>query len=168
MDGETVFSIVLGAALAVFSLVVVGYSFIRRREDGGPVVEAVSDGPSAELTEGPSIDSIYDSIYTLELEYHLGNLPEEQFREQFQAYRLQAAAALKERLEGGGADPLSLLERQVTEVRAAMRQNGPPTATCPDCSGPVPVDAANCVHCGAELSPQTSASSVSASADETN
>ena len=169
MDGETVFAIVFGAALAVFSLVMVGYAFFRRRDGSGPVAETVSEASQLESVHGPSIDSIYESIYTLELEYHLGNLPEQQLQEQFQAYRLQAAAALKEQLEKGKSDPLLLLEQEVMAARSAIQDNGahvPVYAVCPDCSRPVPAEAAACPHCGAELPPRRAAHSVEAQADE--
>ncbi len=169
MDGETVFAIVFGTALAVFSLVMVGYSFFRRRVGSGPAAETVSEVSQLESANGPSIDSIYDSIYTLELEYHLGNLPEQQFQEQFQAYRLQAAAALKEQLEKDRADPLLLLEQEVMEARSALQDKGahvPDCPACPDCSGPVPAEAAACPHCGAELPSRRAAHSVEEQADE--
>ena len=166
MDGETVLAIVFGAALAAFSLAIVGYSFVRGRADGRPTPETVSELPKAESPDGPSIDSIYESIYTLELEYNLGNLPEQQFQEQFQAYRLQAAAALKEQLEKGKTDPLWLLEQEVMAARSAMQDNGALVPVCPDCSGPVPAEAGACPHCGAELSPRRPVYSVKAQADE--
>jgi len=170
MDGETVVAIVFGAALAAFSLVMVGYSFVRGRDDSMPVPETVpktvSKVPQIEPALGPSIDSIYESIYTLELEYNLGNLPEQQFNEQFQAYRLQAAAALKEQLEKDKSSPLLLLEQEVMETRSAMQDNLAFVPVCPDCSGTVPADAVTCPHCGAELSPQRAAQSVRARTDE--
>lgn len=170
MDGETVVAIVFGAALAVFSLVMVGYSFLRGREDAAPMPETVAVGPQSASTQvngdGISVDSIYESIYTLELEYQLGNLPEQQFQEQFKAYRLQAAAALKEQLENGQADPLSLLEQEVMEARTALQANQALGPVCPDCSGPVSSEARACPHCGADLFPQPPAHPVKAQADE--
>ena len=173
MDSETVLAIVFGAALAVFSLVMVCYSFVRGRKDTGPVPEFISQMPRPETADndgpsidGPSIDSIYESIHTLELEYQLGNLLKPQFQEQFQAYRLQAAAALKEQLENSKADPLWLLEQEVMEARSAMHDNEMVVPVCPDCSGPVPAEASECPHCGAELAPQRAANSIKAQADE--
>ena len=166
MDGETVFAIVFGAALAAFSLVMVGYSFVKGRDDSGLAPETVSELPQAESAHGPSIDSIYESIFTLELEFNLGNLPEQQFQEQFQAYRLQAAAALKEQLEKGKADPLQFLEQEVMLARSAMQDNRTFVPVCPDCSGPVPAEAVACPHCGSELSQRHPAYSVKPPADE--
>ena len=77
MDGGTIFAILVGLALAVFSLVMVAYSFFRGssanpgQAQSSPVSVAVGD-------DNVGLDSIYDSIDTLELEYQLGNLPEEQ------------------------------------------------------------------------------------------
>lgn len=156
MDGETVLAIVFGAALAVFSLGVVVYSFTKGRENFGFTMESDPQILRSESTlgNGPSIDAIYESIYTLELEYELGNLPEQQFQEQFQSYRMQAAVALKEQLEIGNADPLWLLEQQVIAARSEMRDNQLLTSVCQDCNGPIPIGAAICPSCGAKSAPQ--------------
>lgn len=156
MDSESVLAIVFGAALAVFSLGVVGYSFAKGRENFGFTLESDPQILRAESTHGngPSIDAIYESIYTLELEYELGNLPEQQFQEQFQSYRMQAAVALKEQLDIGNADPLWLLEQQVIAARSEMRGNQLLASVCQDCSGPIAIGAAACSNCGAKSAPQ--------------
>ena len=94
------------------------------------------------------LDSIYDSIDTLELEYQLGNLPEGQYREQLQAYRLDAAAVIKSQLEQGAAPPELLLEQEVIAARAELRSAEPAQETrpepaegwqpCPQCDAPIP------------------------------
>ena len=103
MDGETVFAVLLGAALAVFSLVMAGYPVLRdaffrpaHRGDGDA-------GPAEPGDDGDvGLAAIYDSIDTLELEYQLGNLPEPEYRRQLQAYRLEAAAVVKAQVWSGG------------------------------------------------------------------
>ena len=88
MDGETAISIFFGAILAVFSVALVGYAFVRGRQsrpaDGAGVPPENDD---------PALGDIFDAIRTLELEHQLGRLPEEEFQAQFQAYRVQAASA---------------------------------------------------------------------------
>lgn len=170
MDGETVVAIVFGAALAVFSLVMVGHSFLRGREDANSTLEPTTVEPQSTVKqaqgEGPSVDSIYESIYTLELEYQLGNLPEQQFQKQFQAYRLQAAAALKEQLENGQTDLLSSLEQEVLGARTTLQDNQALDPVCPDCSGPVSSETRDCPHCGAGILPQPPNHTVEARWDE--
>ncbi len=153
MEGETVIAVLLGAALAVFSLLMVGYSFFRGNETA-----ADSSLPAQTVGEdGVGLDSIYDSIDTLELEYQLGNLPEEQYRQQLQAYRLEAATAIREQLEGGAAPPDLLLEQEVIAARAEIRSTDPSAGwqACPQCDAPIPATLAqtngSCPHCGASV-----------------
>ena len=126
MNGETIFAILVGLALAVFSLVMVAWAFFRGSPASSGQAQsspaAQSGGPApAPMTEGVGLDSIYDSIDTLELEYQLGNLPEDQYRQQLQAYRLEAAAALKAQSEHGTTPPELLLEQEVIAARAEIR-----------------------------------------------
>ena len=153
MEGETIIAVLLGAALAVFSLLMVGYSFFRGNETA-----AASSAPTQTVGEdGVGLDSIYDSIDTLELEYQLGNLPEEQYREQLRAYRLEAAAAIREQMEGEAAPPDLLLEQEVIAARAEIRSPDSSAGwqACPQCDAPVPATLAqangSCPHCGASV-----------------
>ena len=165
MDGETIFAILVAGALAVFSLVMVSYSFFR--DSSASSVQAQSSPESVSASDdGVGLDSIYDSIDTLELEYQLGNLPEEQYRDQLQAYRLEAAAAIKSQLEQGAAPPELLLEQEVIAARAELRSAEPADGTrpepvegwqaCPQCDAPIPAALGQsggvCPHCGAYLS----------------
>ena len=167
MDGETIFAILIGSALAVFSLVMVSYSFFRGSSTGSG--EANGQPSAAVQSAGDDcvgLDSIYDSINTLDLEYQLGNLPEEQYWEQLQAYRLEAAAVIKAQLEQGEAPPELLLEQEVIAARAEIRSVQPASEAypelvegwraCPQCYAPVPAtlgqSGGSCPHCGAHLS----------------
>ena len=167
MDGETILAILMGSALAVFSLVMVAYSFFRDSSTNPAQANVRSSGtvkPTGE--DGVGLDSIYDSINTLDLEYQLGNLPEEQYREQLRAYRLEAAAIIKAQLEHGEAPPELLLEQEVMAARAEIRsaesasEAHPELAEgwqdCPHCDAPIPaaIGLSNgaCPHCGAHLS----------------
>ena len=152
MDGQTIFAILVGAALACFSLVMVGYAFFR---GNAPEDESsVASVPPGDDSVG--LDAIYDSIDTLELDYQLGNVPEEQYREQLQGYRVQAAVAVKAMLESGDAPPELLLEQEVLAARASSPldngrspEPGEAWTACPQCDAPIPPDGAPCPHCGA-------------------
>ena len=167
MDWETIFAILVGSALAVFSLVMVAYSFFRGSSTGPTQANAQASAAAQPAGDGSvGLDSIYDSINTLDLEYHLGNLPEEQYREQLQAYRLEAAMVIKAQLEQGEAPPELLLEQEVIVARAEIRSaesagEAHPELVegwraCPQCDAPAPAaliqsrDA--CPQCGAPLS----------------
>ena len=149
MEAQTVFAILVGAALACFSLVMVGYSFFRGNEarETGPVTSTPTD-------DDVGVDSILDSINTLDLEYQLGNVADDQYREQMASYRLQVALAVKSELERGDASPELFLEQEILEARA---KGAGAWRSCPRCDAPLPVTSdgdaplAACPHCNASL-----------------
>ncbi len=158
MDAGTALSIIFGAVLALFSIFLVGYSLVRRH---GAQADA-SDNAQPD-SDDPALSDIFDAIHTLELEFNLGRMPQEEFEAQFQAYRIQAATVLRNQLEAGRGDPAWVLEHQILLAADAQdRANGSKARSasqrlmpCPDCSAPVPVSAGNCPHCGAEMVPQS-------------
>ena len=150
MDAETVVSLIFGVALGAFSLLVVGYAFFRPR---GGVADKTAPAPTNGAAESgsndsPPLDSVMEAIGTLELEYQLGNLPESQFREQLQAYRIEAAVALRDLVESGRADPAWLLEQEVMEARSVLRQEAVSPLVCPGCAAEMPAGVADCPECG--------------------
>lgn len=163
MDGQTILAVIVGAALAAFSLVMVGYAFFR----GDVPEDEDSVAPAPPGDDSVGLDAIYDSIDTLELDYQLGNVPEEQYRQQLQGYRVQAAMAVRSMLERGEAPPELLLEQEVLAARRngldgtpgtsdetdLPDENGPVEewAACPQCDAPIPPSEAPCPHCGVAI-----------------
>ena len=141
--------LVVGAALALFSVAIVAFPFLRSRFSTwgeGPVVAA---GPDA-----PDLESIYEAIRILRLEHELGQVPEQLSREQLQGYRLQAATALRDR----DADPDWVLEQEVLAARADLRGAGGVSSPCPGCgAAPVP-GVGGCPECGEGSDPSGPAS----------
>lgn len=157
MDGQTIFAVLIGAALACFSLVMVGYAFFRGNEPA-PAESTTVDAPA---DDSVGLDSILDSIDTLELEYQLGNVPEDQYREMLQSYRLQAAHAIRALLRSGNAPRELVLEQEVLDARAATasRESERDWIACPKCDAPLPEAAeadSTCPHCGAALAAASS------------
>ena len=150
MDAETVVSLIFGVALGAFSLLVVGYAFLRPRGGVADKTAPVPTNGAAESgsNDSPPLDSVMEAIGTLELEYQLGNLPESQFREQLQAYRIEAAVALRDLVESGRADPAWLLEQEVMEARSALRQEAVSPLVCPGCAAEMAAGVADCPECG--------------------
>ncbi len=153
MDAETVISIFFGAVLAVFSFAVVSYAFLHGRQPGTQAAEAAPE------TDDQALADIFDAITTLDLEFQLGRLAEEDFQSQFQAYRVQAATVLRDQLEAGRGDPAWVLEHQVLLARHSLESaSGKRTESAvafPNCSAAVLEGTAACPHCGAEMAPQT-------------
>ena len=176
MEGEAVIAILLGAALAVFSLVIAGYPIMRdalfrpaNRADAAPLPDADGNGLGPEsVYDAP--DAIYDSIATLELDYQLGNLPETEYRRQLQAYRHEAAEAIRAQLERevtawrsspesrsaeNSAVGNSGLENSPLENSDDVAEPRPPpgaTAACPECDAPIPAALRGpCPGCGAAV-----------------
>lgn len=150
MDGQTIFAVVIGAALACFSLFMVGYSFFRGDSSRSP-----SDGTAVEHRgDSPELAALFDSIDTLELEYQLGNVLEEQYHELLRSYRVQVAVAVKALMEQDDVSPEFILEREVLEARSA---HGTRWRSCPRCDAPLPVfddgqaPLTRCPHCEGAL-----------------
>lgn len=151
MDSGTALSIFFGAVLAVFSISLVAYSLVRGRRAG-------LDSSALPGSDDPALGDIFDAIRTLELEYQLGRLPEEEFQAQFLAYRIQAANVLRDQLDAGRGDPAWVLEQEILLARSTQ-ESARESATgraiaCPDCSAAVPESTSNCLQCGAEMVPQ--------------
>lgn len=139
----------VGAVLAVFSIAIVAYPFLKSRlwagsGDGGPGTDSATE-----------LGNIYDAIRTLQLEYQLGQVPDNLYREHLRDYRLQAAATLRRRMEGQASAPEWLLEQEVLAARAVLRAaNGGP-GPCPNCRSLPGPGLSVCPECGAELGVQS-------------
>ncbi|GIT45119.1 MAG: hypothetical protein Ct9H300mP11_30550 [Chloroflexota bacterium] len=116
--------------MALFSIATVGYSFVNNRRPLPKENSAYSDDNDQDLA------GIFDAISTLDLEFQLGRLPQEQFQEQFQAYRLQAGTVLRDKLEAGPATQLGCWNKRYywPDSSRKTRENGSspvPTAAPP-------------------------------------
>ncbi|MFQ6028263.1 MAG: hypothetical protein ACE5Q6_12285 [Dehalococcoidia bacterium] len=151
-------ALVIGAVLVVLSILVVVFPFLQSRWRDQDFDPAAEDNP-----EVWDLDSIYDSIRTLQLEHQLGNIPEGLYQEQLRAYRLQAAVILRNQALGEARDEDWTLEEEIRVARAGLhRQNGSATR-CPNCGTPVPPEADQCSECNLSLDPHQSSSPEEAS-----
>lgn len=142
-------ALLVGAALTLLSIAIVIYPFLRgryRSRVGRPKSEA---RPTI-----PELGAIYDGIHTLQLEYQLGRIPENLYREQLLSYRVQAATALRQDMTEEPGDLEQLLEQEVLVARAALRSaNGGPRP-CPSCRSLLEPGLTLCPECGAQLKPR--------------
>ena len=94
--------LLVGAVLAVLSIAIVVYPFLKKSRAG--VQPDVSHDSVGAPPMGPGVadlELVYEAIRTLQLEYQLGKVPEEEYQEQLRAYRLQAAVALRRAAQEG-------------------------------------------------------------------
>ena len=143
----------IGAVLAMFSVAVLAYPLIKSRSRGQPEM------PETEGETGfPELESIYENIRTLQLEYQLRKVPENLFRQQMSDYRLQAAA-LRGRQEQQ-SDAALLLEQEVLMARATLviadgnladGNSAGSSGRCPSCGVALDQKSAECPKCAATL-----------------
>ena len=149
-------SIILGTALAVFSLAIILYPFFKSRLGDRGAARSASDVPNAlgdvgDASAPPELAPIYDAINTLQLEYQLGKLPDNLYQEQLRSYRIQAATVLRQSAEAKAATPGWLLEQEVLVARAALRGISGRPRSCPNCRSLAAPDLAVCPECGSNL-----------------
>ena len=169
--------LVLGAALAVLSIAIVCYPFLKARSGSRSVELSEPGNPSlGSMADAEMPDRWYDAIRTLQLEYQLGKVPEETYQEQLREYRLRAAAALRQQIESAEAAEESFpgrtvpplvadrfLEQEILAVRAALFGGNGLSQACPSCGGSVGPEVSECPWCHARLTlPGPGASRVSA------
>ena len=88
----------LGLAIAVALLIVgaVAWPFLssRWRATGGAPAPQEGDGDVA--ADAAALEDVYEAIRTLQMEHSLGRIDDDDFREQLDQYRRQAAVILRE------------------------------------------------------------------------
>lgn len=126
-------SLIIGTILALLSLGVAVYPFVRRRLGLDKAARAAAaggtDSAETETESGPdtaALTDIYAAIRTLQLERELGRIPEGLYQEQLNDYRLQAALALRrqeqESAAAASAGNDAALESEIQAARAGLRR----------------------------------------------
>ena len=140
-------ALMVGAALALFSLAIVIHPFLRSRIRSRTGGAGNAAGPAS-----PELEPIFDAINTLQLEYQLGKIPENLYQEQLRGYRLQAASVLRQQAEDRAGAPEWVLEQEVLVARAALRGRDGGPRPCPSCRSLVAAPGlAVCPECGNSL-----------------
>jgi hypothetical protein len=146
-------AIIIGAVLAILSIAVVTYPFLKSRPwERGEAMPEPSDA------EGPDLEAIFEAIRTLQLDHQLGKVPEGLYQEQLRAYRLQAAAALKQQAEAQAKDADWALEQEIQVARASISHQNGNAPRCPNCGTAASIGLGQCPECSIELSPDRSGS----------
>ncbi len=135
--------LVVAGMLASLCVIAVLHPFLRRgsSDDAG-----ATDSDTA--TSYAELESLLDSIQTLQLEYQVGNVPEDAYREQLLAYRLEAASLLRRIDESRTLDPEQDLERQVLLARLSSNGVNGAVPDCAGCGTPLPGEGKTCPGCG--------------------
>lgn len=145
-------AIFIGAMLALLSIAVIVYPFIQARRAGVGTSPAPTEGAAEQPEdEGPDLESIYEAIRTLQLEHQVGNVPLGLYREQLDAYRIQAAQAMKRQMETQTRDADWALEQEIMVARASLTQANGHSAPCANCGNRVSAGLTHCPECSAEL-----------------
>jgi hypothetical protein len=138
-------ALLVAAALAVLSVAVVLYPFMKLRS------RSRAEGWKAGADfSGPDLESLLESIRTLQLEHQLGKIAEDDYQRQLRSYRLGAAATLRQRIEGKAGDPDWLVEQEILVARAALGAVDGAKSLCPNCSALLAAGVLDCPECGAK------------------
>ena len=90
-------AIIIGAVLCLFSIAVLLYPFFKAPR-AGSVAESLENAGLENDGESPQkLESVYQAIRTLQLEHQLGRVPDGSYKDQLDAYRLEAAEILRSR-----------------------------------------------------------------------
>lgn len=95
-------------------------------------------------------EAAYEEVRTLNQDYLLGDVPQEQYEARLQVYRLRAARLLQQ------LDDLQELDRQWEARIATFRAGDGATTTaviCQECGGAVSSRDVQCPHCGSAIAP---------------
>ena len=111
--------LLVAVALVVLSIGVLIYPFVRGRIQS-------EHGEQVPVPVMGEVEDILDAIRTLQLEFQLGNVPEPQYRKELRAYRMQAAAMLRDQMEPQDAG--LELEQEVLMARLSVQEFGPSAA----------------------------------------
>ena len=82
-------SIIVGITLGIFSLGILAYPFFKYKQS------IVHSQTYSETGLGSDLNTIYEAIKTLQLEYQLNRITDKDFKEQLDSYRIQAANLLR-------------------------------------------------------------------------
>ena len=117
-------AVLIGALLAVLVVGIILYPFYRWCFLSGT-------RPSQEEEKEPGRENaVYESIRTLRLEHDLGSIEEAEYLERLGAYRLEAAAALRDQeIE---LDLERRIEQEIAEERSNLPDRGPQRGAGPD------------------------------------
>ena len=105
----------LAAVLIALSAGVVIYPFLKLRDSmtGGP--------DDVVATTDREMESLVEDMRILHLDHQGGNIPDDLYQEQIQAYRLQAASHLRQQSEGQSEDGDRELEQEVLMARLSSQ-----------------------------------------------
>lgn len=135
--------LVVAGMLAFLCVIAVLHPFLRR---GSSDDVRATDSDTA--TGYAELESLLDSIQTLQLEHQVGNVPEDAYREQLLAYRLEAASLLRRIDESQTLDLEQDLERQVLLARLSYNGVNGAVTDCSGCGAPLPGEGKAFPACG--------------------
>ena len=122
-------AIIIWAVLCLFSIAVLLYPFFKTRRAGLAAGTLENAGLENDGQPPQELEPVYQSIRTLQLEHQLGRVPDDSYKNQLDAYRLEAAEILQSRAleKDANRDPAvsgeseeAALEREILRARALI------------------------------------------------
>ena len=122
-------AIMIGAILCLLSIAVLLYPFLKAPRAGSVAGTLENPGRENDGASPQDLESVYQAIRTLQLEHQLGRIPNASYKNQLDAYRLEAAEILRSQAQApdGGQDPRAsgeteeaALEREILLARALI------------------------------------------------
>ena len=95
--------LVLAVAVALLIIAVVAWPLLTRRRQPTRGSES-ADSPAAGTDHAAALNDVYDAIRTLQTDHSLGRVNDDDYREQLDEYRRQAAQLLRDMDRESGAE----------------------------------------------------------------
>ncbi len=90
-------AIIIGAVLSLLCIAVLFYPFFKAQRAGLAAGTLENAGLENDGESPQELESVYQAIRTLQLEHQLGRVPDSSYKDQLDAYRLEAAEILRSR-----------------------------------------------------------------------
>ncbi len=90
-------AIIIGTVLCLLSIAVLLYPFFKAPRAGLVAGTLENAGLENDGESPQELESVYQAIRTLQLEHQLGRVPDGSYKDQLDAYRLEAAEILRSR-----------------------------------------------------------------------
>ena len=142
-------AIIIGAVLSLLCIAVLFYPFFKAQRGGLAAGTLENAGPENDGESPQELESVYQAIRTLQLEHQLGRVPDGSYKDQLDAYRLEAAEILRSRAlaqtvgNDASQDPRASAESEEAALEREILLARAPIATAPIPTDPLTLESSN-------------------------